>query len=298
MGVRARSVAALIASGLFGVACGSSLTPPDGGGGTGAAGSGTAGTGLGGAGGRGGSGSVVGPSPECAQISRPAEYTLVRRRNLASPVPDPTGVAFDGEALWIMGGRYAPPSNVTTLVRFDPDRLTVDRTFSFDNLMETLGTGVFGITWDGSAIWISVSGNRNKLVRVDPTTGEITRTMSSPAVLGPSDLDFDGGILWLSSGSGNIFALDPVSGGIIRTLPIPDGFSGRDSGVAARFCELWVGALFGGMGVEDPFTGASLASVVRDDGTPFIQDEAGALMFLDDQLVHVNSRGITYYDIR
>ena len=280
MGVSARSVAVLIASGLVGIACESSLTTP---------------TGVGGGG---GSGGVGGPSPECAQVPRPSEYRLVRQRSLASPVPDPSGIAFDGEALWIMGGAFSPPDKVATLVRFDPDRLTVDRTFSFDNLMETAGTGVYGITWDGSAIWISVSGNRNKLVRVDPTTGQITRTMSSPTELGPSDLDFDGGTLWLSSGTGTVFALDPVTGGINRQLPIPDGFSGRDSGVAVRSCELWIGALFGGMGVVDPVTGATLASAVHDDGTPFSQQDAGTLVFVGDRLVTANGLGITYFDIR
>jgi hypothetical protein len=255
-------------------------------------------TGQGGSGGPGSGGAAGGPPSECAQVSRPAQYHLVRQRSLGSPVPDPTGIAFDGEALWIMSGAYSPPGIVSTLVRFDPDRLTVDRTFTFDNLHEEAGTGVYGITWDGSAIWISVSGNRNKLVRVDPTTGQITRTTSSPAELGPSDLDFDGSTLWLSSGTGMVFALDPISGGINRRIPIPDGFSGRDSGIAARACELWIGALFGGMGVEDPSTGAVLASAVHDDGTPFTQQEAGALVFVGDQLVIANGLGITYFDVR
>jgi len=212
-------------------------------------------------------------------------------------VPDPAGITFDGQMLWVMGGAYSPPDTTATLVRFDPDQLTVDRTFTFDNLMETAGSGVYGITWDGSAIWISVGGNRNKLVKVDPTTGQITRTMSSPSELGPVDLDFSGDILWLSSGTGTIFALDPVTGGIDYMLPVPSGFSGRDDGVAVRTGELWIGALFGGMCVEDPATGAAVAQVVHDDGTQLIRAEIGASVFIGSQLVTATGRGITYYDV-
>jgi outer membrane protein assembly factor BamB len=281
MGVNAKWVAGLIAGwALAAGGCERSLSTPLG------------------AGGGAGTGSVVGPSSACASASRPSTYHLVRRRNLASPAPDPTGLAFDGQALWILSGGYSPPDTVSTLVRFDPDQLTVDRSFSFDNLMETLGTGVYGITWDGSAIWISVAGNRNKLVRVDPASGQITRTMSSPTMLGPTDLDFDAGTLWLSSGIGEVFALDPTTGGVLRTLPIPEGFSGRDHGVAARACELWVGGLFGGMGVEDPTNGAPLASVVLEDGSPLSERETGASLFIGDALVTANGLGITYYDIR
>jgi hypothetical protein len=213
-------------------------------------------------------------------------------------VPDPSGIAFDGQMLWIMGGAYSPPDTTATLVRFDPDQLTVDSTFTFDNLMETAGSGVYGITWDGAGIWISVAGNRNKLVRVDPVYGQIARTMSSPTMLGPSDLEYDGSMLWISSGTGDIFAIDGVTGGIDRMLPIPDGFSGRDHGIAVRPGQLWIGGLFGGMGVEDSATGKSLGSAVHDDGTAFSDQETGASLFIGDTLVIANGRGITYYGIQ
>jgi hypothetical protein len=37
---------------------------------------------------------------------------------------------------------------------------------------------------------------------VDPTTGNVVKTMSALTELGPSDLDFDGQSMWLSSGTG------------------------------------------------------------------------------------------------
>jgi hypothetical protein len=147
------------------------------------------------------------------------------------------------------------------------------------------------------AIWISVGGHTNKLVQVDPMTGQIKRTMSSPSDLGPVDLDFFQGTLWLSSGTGTIFALDPTTGGIDHMLSVPSGFSGRDYGVAVRASEIWIGALFGGMCVEDPVTGAALSEVVHDDGTQLARAEIGASLFIGSQLVTATGRGITYYDV-
>lgn len=229
----------------------------------------------------------------------PVAYRLARTRSLASPIPDPTGIAFDGQMLWIMSGAGANTNKTSTLIRFDPDQLAVDRTFTFDNLMENQGAAVGGITWDGAAIWISVAGStRNKLVTVDPASGQITRTMSSPTMLGPSDLDFDGTLLWVSSGTGQVFALDPTTGGIQRTLAVPNWLSGRDHGVAVRPGELWIGGLFDSMGVEDSTTGTALGSVVHDDGTPFSGAETGASLFIGDTFVTGNGLGITYYSVQ
>jgi hypothetical protein len=232
----------------------------------------------------------------CTAAAR-SSYTLVRTRSLAAPVPNPTGIAFDGQELWIMRGAGASSSS-STLVRFDPDTLVVDRTFTFDNLQETVGSGVFGITWDGQAIWIAVNGNTDKLVRVDPNSGQIIRTMSSPADLGPSDLDFDGTNLWLSSGTGEVFVLDPTTGGVVRTLPIPPDFLGRDDGVAVRPCEVWIGGLFGGLGVENSSSGAVVASALQADGTAFTSEGVGSSVFIGGQLVIAGQLGINYYDLQ
>jgi hypothetical protein len=141
-----------------------------------------------------------------------------------------------------------------------------------------------------------VAGNTNKLVAVDPATGRITRTLSSPTVLGPSDLDFDGADLWLSSGTGEIFRLDRTSGGIQRTFQTFAEF-GRDNGVAFRPGELWVGELFGGMQIQDPATGNLLGMAVLDSGRDLTQDEVGSSCFVAGQLVIASRFGITMYDL-
>ena len=281
MRASARLVPVLIATWSLTSACQSSLTPPPDGGG-GAAGSGP-----------------VGPGSDSGlPVDAPVAYRLVRTRSLASPIPDPIGITFDGQMLWIMSGGN-PTRATSTLIRFDPDQRIVDRTFTFDNLMQVQGSAVGGISWDGSAIWIAVAGNsHNALVRVDPTSGQITQTMSSPTTLGPADLDFDGSTLWVSSGTGEIFAVDPTTGGVQRTFGIPVWLDTRDFGVAVRPGELWIGGLFGGMAVEDSMTGSPLGIVVHDDGTAFSPEETGASVFIGDAFVTGNGRGITYFSVQ
>jgi len=224
----------------------------------------------------------------------PAAYRLIEVSSTASPLPDPTGIAADASGLWLMNGGHNSENH--TLVHFDPTTGVTDRTFTFTNLIEQLGTGVYGITHDGVSVWITVAGNTNKLVLVDPTTGQITRTMSSPTTLGPSDLDYDGTDLWLSSGTGMIFQLDHSTGGIKRQFATGVASSGRDNGVAYRPGQLWVGDLFGGMEVQDPTTGAVLATATHDDGSAFTQTEMGPACFVGGRLVMASSYGIRFFD--
>jgi len=221
-------------------------------------------------------------------------YLLFQTRNLASPLPDPTGIAADGSAFWILNGGQNSLTN--TLVHFDPATGVTDRTFTFTNLIEQLGTGAYGITWDGTFIWITVAGNTNKLVKVDPLTGQVVRTMSAPTDLGPSDLDFDGEDLWLSTGTGSVFQIDRTTGGIKLQFATDAAADGRDDGIAYRPGELWVGDLFGGMEVHDPVTGALLATATHEDGTSLKDEEMGASCFVGCQLVIASTFGITYFD--
>ena len=56
-------------------------------------------------------------------------YRLVELSAIASPLPDPDGIAADATGLWILNGGHN--SNTNTLVHFDPKTGTTDRTFSF-----------------------------------------------------------------------------------------------------------------------------------------------------------------------
>jgi hypothetical protein len=220
----------------------------------------------------------------------PPVYKLVQAKSLASPLGNTVGITYDGQELWVLSASWNDSTG--TLVRFNPDTLQTDRTFSVNNLFSTLGTGASGITWDGKDIWIVVRGNTNQFVIVDPTTGQTVRTMSSPAQDGPPDLDFDGTNIWLSSGEGTVFKLDPTSGGILEQFPVP----ADDEGIAVRTGEAWVGHYGGGIGVYSPTSGALLGSAVHPDLSPFGGDEVGPSVFVGAQLVIASSLGITYYD--
>lgn len=235
-------------------------------------------------------------TPDAGVAPRTGEglFRLVQRRTFAAPVANGRGITFDGKYLWIMAGGHN--GAVHTLNEVDPATGALRRQFTYDNLIEQPGSGAFGITFDGRSLWISVSGNTNKLVEVEPLAGKITRTWSSPSTLGPSDLDFDGKDLWLSTGTGDLFLLDGVTGGVKRHLPTTFP-SKRDHGIAFRTGELWVGNLFGGMDVQDPITGQHLGNVPEadptDGGSSF---ETGSMVFVGGDLVVLNSRGVTYFE--
>jgi hypothetical protein len=218
----------------------------------------------------------------------PPIYKLVQAKTLASPLGNTVGITYDGQELWVLSASWNDGTG--TLVRFNPDTLQTDRTFSV-NLFSTLGTGASGITYDGKDVWISVRGNTNQIVIVDPTTGQTVRTMSSPTQDGKPDLDFDGTNIWVSSGEGTVFELDATSGGVLGQFPVP-----FDNGIAVRTGEAWVGAYAGGIGVYSPTSGALLGTAVHPDLSQFTSDEIGPSVFVGAQLAIASTLGITYYD--
>ena len=279
--------------------------PPDvvsTGSGTGGAGSGANDTGGGpgaggepGTGGRPGAGGSpgTGGGPPVEPVPDPL-YRMVESRSLAAPVGDGTGITHDGSNFWVLGGGTVGPYQ---LVQFDPVTLANVRQYNLD-LPRQGGINVNGLTWDGESLWIDISGNLNQMVQVNPATGNIVKMRSAPGELGPSDLDFDGKDLWLSDGVGEIFLLDRLTGGIKRSFFLENPRSRRDNGIAFRPGELWIGALFGGMDVHDPQTGAKLGGVVDAGGVRIRSDVLGPSCFVKDQLVILSSRGITYYDLK
>jgi hypothetical protein len=235
-------------------------------------------------------------SPPASCLASAGTVGLLRAtKTLASPTTNSTGITYDGVGLWILSGGQNAAKN--RLVRFDPSTGTIDRSFSFQNLIEQLGTGAYGITWDGSSVWISISGNTNKLVTVDPTTGAITGTFGSPTILGPSDLDFDGQNLWLSSGTGSAYEIDRATGGVLDQFTLAASAGGRDNGIAAQSGAAWVGDLFGGLEVYDMASGTKKGNAVHADCTAFAENEVGPSVFIGGELVMLSDLGITYYEI-
>ncbi|MDP1922777.1 MAG: hypothetical protein Q8L14_41425 [Myxococcales bacterium] len=213
---------------------------------------------------------------------------------LASPIPDPTGVACAGDDLWLVNGGHNGQTH--RLVRYN----TVDGGISFDHtytgLIETGGTGVYGLTTEGNSVWLSVSGNRNKLVEVDVATGATGRVIGSPSFLGPSDLETDGQSLIVSTGNGEVYrvTLDPVprTSRLFKTWNIHD----RDIGVAALGPEWLVAGLFGVLHTYSA-NGDFGGQVTLPGGAPFERALVGALCVQQNQLIMLGTAGIGVYEL-
>jgi hypothetical protein len=110
-------------------------------------------------------------------------YRLTAQDTFLPPVTQLRGITFDGTRFWLMRGDHNALEH--TLVEWDPSSTQTSRSFTYENLIEVAGTGVYGVGWDGSTVWMSVSGNTNKLVQAQPDDGAILRTLAGPSVLGP-----------------------------------------------------------------------------------------------------------------
>ncbi|WP_454674361.1 Vgb family protein [Achromobacter pestifer] len=91
---------------------------------------------------------------------------------------------------------------------------------------------VHGVTYDGKQVWFAVG---EKLVSLDPNSGDTARTLEVPASAGTA---FDGKHFYQIA-DGRIQKLDPKSGKVLATIPAPGG--GGDSGMAWADGALWVG---------------------------------------------------------
>ncbi|MCJ8288869.1 MAG: hypothetical protein HRT58_05595 [Crocinitomicaceae bacterium] len=218
-----------------------------------------------------------------------SQYTLENTNNIGVPVSNPTGIASDGTNLWIMSGEHNGDQHELTL--YDPLSNTILEQYMYANLIEVLGTGVYGVTWDGKYVWISVSGNTNKLVKVDPHTGDILQTWSSPTSLGPSDLEWDGDKIWISSGTGQIYSMNISNGGSQQLLDNV-GHSSRDSGIAFRNDELWVGNLFNTNVLIYSALDGAYHGVIKN-----ALSSKGKFCFHNGQLAVLSSGGIVFYDV-
>ena len=91
---------------------------------------------------------------------------------------------------------------------------------------------VHGVTYDGQHVWFA-SGD--KLNALDPASGQIVRSIATPAHAGTA---FDGQHLYQLA-EDHIQRIDPKTGRVLATIPAPGG--GGDSGLAWAEGTLWVG---------------------------------------------------------
>ncbi len=115
---------------------------------------------------------------------------------------------------------------------------------------------VGGVTYDGKQIWSAVG---DKLMAIDPKSGQVLRTLDVPARAGTA---FDGAHLYQIA-EGRIQKIDPANGRVLSTIPAPG--SGGDSGLAWAEGTLWVGQHRGRKIHQiDPETGALLRTIESD----------------------------------
>jgi hypothetical protein len=223
--------------------------------------------------------------------STDAVYAVTSERSIAVPVGNPVGFAFDNnDNIWIMSGVHNGSSH--SLTCFNPNTGVILASYVYQNLIEALGTGVYGITWDGTSIWISVAGNTNKLVQVNPTTGQIIRNLSSTSVLGPTDLSWDGTNLWISSGTGEIDSINPSNGQRSHFLSRAD----RDTGIAYHNGEIWVSNMFDKKIVIYDAANKTEIDEITSIALPTTSWDR-RLEFHNNQLVVLTSAGIDFYTV-
>jgi hypothetical protein len=288
---------------LLASACGGLLSPVEGGSDR-TDGGGTSSTSSGGASGSYGSndsgagrpGAVV-PSPgekppDPGSVVLPAQLHLVTRYPV--PMPSATGIACAGDHVWLVAGGHNAPSHTLSYVALTTS--AVDKQLTYSNLIENLGTGVYGITLLDGFVYVSVAGNTNKIVRIDPSTGAIVQAFAAPTQLGPSDLDVSGGNLVESDGTGKVFTLTATTGAVLGSFTA--GSSGRNTGVAVRGNQAFVAGLFGGLDVHDLQTGALVGSVTKDDGAALeMGSGVGPMCFNGERLLILSSLGISEYEL-
>ncbi len=89
-----------------------------------------------------------------------------------------------------------------------------------DFIRFSVGEDMRGLAWDGNAFWFAEDDfySSEKLVKVDPGTGNVLKTINSPG-RDPKDVDFAGGYLWVLDGSSRtLYKVDPNYGNIVSSF--------------------------------------------------------------------------------
>lgn len=169
-----------------------------------------------------------------------------------------SGLAFDGNALWIT------PDGRPLIHRVDPDSGRITRTFPF----VTGETG--GSAWDGRTLW-QLAYRERAIYRVDVQTGRSERAFASPGEGMCSGMTFDGRFLWVANfDSGRLFQIDQQAGGrVVRSI----AGHVETSGLAWDGRYLWSGLV---LGVKDHDDATAATGFVQQQD-PFSEEALSAL---------------------
>ena len=208
--------------------------------------------------------------------------------SLASPGPDPTGLAYDGASLWVSDATTnriyeIRPTTGAILTSFDaPGEAAAASDAAEKGIVPvpTAGTPA-GLAWQDGALWVACASD-GKLYKVDPevpTTdpGHILGVLESTEFTA-TGLAYGGGSLWVGDvARGRVFQVDPWTGAVLGSFAAPAPLSAESGargivavapiGMAWASGSLWITAGSTLVRVA-PATGATLDSAVAPGLTP------------------------------
>jgi outer membrane protein assembly factor BamB len=222
-------------------------------------------------------------------------YRLARAPDsLLAPLPDPAWFTYDGSHYWFSYGLATKRG--ARLVELDPTTSTVVRDITVPPLLLESPNAFFGaIAWDGEALWIGSGGVGASIFRVG-TSGEVDRSWRTQENSGPTGLAADGTTLWISSGGGTVYAIDATDGRLRSTFEVMEHYR-RQVGIAHRTGEIWIAAMFGGLDVYDPATGARFGGVGSKEGVAEDDFLLGSIAFVGPRLGSLQGSRVVLYDI-
>lgn len=129
-------------------------------------------------------------------------------KSIPSPGPNPQGLAYDGENLWVAD------RDDRKIFKVDPKTGNVLFSISFDG--ELAGTA-----WDGKHIWQADRTSRT-ISRIDPETGSIDVSLPIETTAGDvSGLFYEGGGIWYGlSRLGQARKVRETDGAFMRAFPV------------------------------------------------------------------------------
>lgn len=145
--------------------------------------------------------------------------------SIPSPADRPTGLAWDGQYLWV--------ADIGTNRIYKLDPLNGNVVLSFPG---PTNATINGLTWDGQYLWCSDNGDNNIIYKLETDSGKAVHSFKAPTG-SPRGLAFDGKYLWYQdSATDFLYKIDTLSGTILQSFEAP---SGNNRGLAWDGKRLW-----------------------------------------------------------
>jgi transglutaminase-like putative cysteine protease len=196
---------------------------------------------------------------------------------IKTPGPCPTGLAFDGRALWLAD------DSTDKIYKIDPGSGRVLAT------LESPGHHPEGLACDGTSLWHIDSGEK-LLYKIDPESGQAVSILESNSP-DPRDLAWDGEYIWIVDHRSDVLLkVSTVDGMMVQTFPSP---AGEPTGLTFDGRYLWVADRAGDrIYLVDPADGLCLSSL-RSFG-PF----PAGLAWAGDTLWNVDYENDEIYQVK